>query len=72
MSRNSNLFEAIATNGTDDGYDPRPTSDFGPTDAPAGSPEKIEELRRRLERGWPLWHEQDRTDFSSELPEWRW
>jgi hypothetical protein len=72
MSRNFNLFAAIAVNGSDDGYDPRVTSEFRPTNAPAGSPEKIEELRRRVERGWPLWHALDRTDFSDDLPQLQW
>ncbi len=35
-----------------------------PTDAPAGSPEKIEILRRRVELGQPLWHDDDRVDYS--------
>ncbi|MFO0940097.1 MAG: hypothetical protein U0930_04955 [Pirellulales bacterium] len=37
--------------------------DFHPTDAPPGSSEKIEVLRRRLERGQPLWHADDRVDY---------
>ena len=36
----------------------------GLSDAPAGSPEKIEILRRRVESGLPLWHEEDRFDYS--------
>ena len=31
---------------------------------PAGSPEKIEILRKRLELGLPLWHEEDRYDYN--------
>ena len=38
--------------------------DFDSTDAPAGSPEKIEILRKRLELGLPLWHEEDRYDYN--------
>ena len=34
------------------------------TDAPAGSPDKIEVLRRRVELGEPLWHVDDRVDYS--------
>ena len=34
------------------------------TDAPAGSDEKIETLRRRVEMGQPLWHELDREDYA--------
>lgn len=33
------------------------------TDAPPGSPEKLEILRRRIESGQPLWHPDDRTSF---------
>lgn len=38
--------------------------DFSPTEAPPGSCEKIEVLRRRIERGQPLWHTDDRHDFA--------
>ena len=37
---------------------------FTPTDAPAGSPEKLEILRRRYEHGLPLFHPCDRQDYS--------
>ena len=37
---------------------------FESTDAPAGSEEKIEILRKRLELGLPLWHEEDRYDYN--------
>jgi len=39
-------------------------TEFYPTDAPTGSSEKIEVLRRRLESNQPLWHPQDRVDYS--------
>jgi hypothetical protein len=39
------------------------TAEFGPTDAPPGSAEKVELLRRRRELGMPLWHPNDRADF---------
>lgn len=35
-----------------------------PTDAPAGSLEKIEVLRKRVELGQHLWHPDDRVDYS--------
>ena len=63
MSRQRNVFEAIATQGTDGGYLPRITKDFQPTSAPAGSPEKIAVLRWRMEHGLPLWHRGDHCDF---------
>ena len=37
---------------------------YDPTDAPAGSAEKIEVLRKRVELGQPLWHPKDRVDFT--------
>lgn len=33
-----------------------------PTDAPPGSPAKIEELARRVARGQQLWHRLDRLE----------
>ena len=59
-----NVFEAIAQFGHDEEFAPRITDDFVPTAAPAGSPEKLETLARRLELGLPLWHPDDRADYS--------
>ena len=42
------------------GFDP---DDFQPTDAPAGSAEKIDVLAKRVERGQPLWHDDDRNNY---------
>lgn len=39
--------------------DYEPEKDFDPTDEPAGSWEKVEILRKRLERGAPLHHPED-------------
>lgn len=65
MEKNvSNVFEAILKYGHDEDFDPQESSEFEATDAPAGSPEKIEALRRRVELGQPLWHEEDRRDYS--------
>ncbi len=61
----SNVFEAILKYGHDEDFAPAVESDsFRPTDAPAGSEEKIDVLRRRVELGLPLWHESDRGDYS--------
>jgi hypothetical protein len=60
----SNVFEAILKYGHDEDFVPSVTDRFRATDAPAGSREKIEELRRRVELGQPLWHEEDRTDYT--------
>jgi hypothetical protein len=72
MSHHCNLFDAIASHGNDEGYRPRVTQEFQPTNARAGSPEKIAVLRWRMERGLPLWHRDDPCDFwltDDELPE---
>ena len=60
-----NVFEAILKYGHDEDFAPDAESDdFSSTDAAAGSEEKIETLRRRVESGLPLWHEEDRVDYS--------
>ena len=60
----SNVFEAILKYGHDEDFDPQEDGEFEPTDAPAGSMEKIDALRRRVELGLPLWHDSDRIDYS--------
>lgn len=57
------LQQAIELHGHDEDFIPVPCAAFLPTDAPAGSPEKIEVLRRRVELGQPLWHNDDRNDY---------
>ncbi len=64
MNKVRNVFEAIIKYGHDEDFAPEGDEDFEPTDAPAGSPEKIEVLRRRIESGQPLWHRDDRHDYS--------
>ena len=59
-----NVFEAILKYGHDEDFVPRSDDDFVSTSAPAGSQEKIEIFRRRVELGVPLWHEDDRVDYS--------
>ena len=59
----NNVFEAILKYGHDEDFNPIHTDEFQPTDAPAGSAAKIEELRRRVELGLPLWHGEDRIDY---------
>lgn len=41
-----------------------PAVDFLPTDAPAGSDAKVEVLAYRYRHGLPLWHADDRSDYS--------
>ncbi len=64
MKKVSNVFEAILKYGHDEDFRPEETDEFSATDAPAGSPEKIEELRKRVILGLPLWHMEDRCDYS--------
>lgn len=59
-----NVFEAILEFGHDEDFAPQESSDFRPTSAPAGSAEKIAILARRVELGLPLWHSDDRSDYS--------
>lgn len=59
-----NVFEAILKYGHDEDFAPESSMEFQATDAPAGSAEKIEILRRRVEGGEPLWHSDDRADYS--------
>jgi len=59
-----NVFEAILECGHDEDFVPRETEEFKGTDAPAGSPEKLEVLAQRVLRGEPLWHADDRKDYS--------
>jgi len=59
-----NVFDAILKYGHDEDFYPEVRNEFSPTDAPAGSPEKIEILRNRIELGLPLWHDADRFDYT--------
>lgn len=62
MSRN--VFDAISETGHDEDFVPQETEDFTPTTAPAGSAEKLDVLARRVALGLPLWHPEDRSDYS--------
>lgn len=59
-----NVFEAILETGHDEDFAPNPTEDFRATEAPAGSRAKLEVLARRVQLGLPLWHPEDRGDYS--------
>lgn len=59
-----NVFQAILECGHDEDFAPVETSDFVPTDAPAGSAAKLEILARRIAQGMPLWHPEDRADYT--------
>ena len=59
-----NVFEAILESGHDEDFVPVETDEFFATEAPAGSRQKIEVLAQRVLRGEPLWHSDDRSDYS--------
>ena len=59
-----NVFEAILECGHDEDFAPVETDEFRPTEAPAGSQAKIEILAQRVQSGEPLWHQDDRCDYS--------
>lgn len=59
------VFEAILKYGHDEDFSPSSDQDFVPTDAAPGSVEKMEVLACRLQLGLPLWHPEDRVDFSN-------
>ena len=59
-----NVFEAILEFGHDEDFAPVVKDEFTATGAPAGSVEKLEILARRVQLGVPLWHPDDRCDYS--------
>ena len=59
-----NVFDAILECGHDEDFMPAESDDFRPTEAPAGSREKIAILAERVQKGLPLWHQLDRSDYS--------
>ncbi len=64
MRQMRNVFEAILKYGHDEDFSPSMDDSFSPTEAPAGSKEKLEVLAERVLRGEPLWHPEDRPDYS--------
>lgn len=59
-----NVFEAITQFGHDEDFAPVVDDNFVPTSAPAGSAEKLDMLAQRILLGLPLWHPDDRSDYS--------
>ena len=59
-----NVFEAILECGHDEDFAPVQTSEFSSTDAPAGSRTKLKVMAERVQKGLPLWHPDDRGDYS--------
>lgn len=60
------VFECIERFGSEMFFEPLEMSaaDYEPTGARPGTDEKIEVLRGRVERGEPLWHENDPECFN--------
>lgn len=59
-----NVFDTILEFGHDEEFVPVENENFVPTSAPAGSVEKLDALARRVQMGQPLWHPEDRCDYS--------
>ena len=59
-----NVFEAILECGHDEDFVPVTTEEFSSTEAPAGSRHKLDVMAQRVQRGEPLWHPEDRSDYS--------
>jgi hypothetical protein len=59
-----NVFEAILKYGHDEDFAPKNNEAFKATQAPAGTREKLEVLAERVRSGHPLWHEDDRADYT--------
>lgn len=64
MRKHRNVFETILQYGHDEGFAPVENDDFTATDAPAGSRAKIDAMAQRIQMGLPLWHPEDRHDYS--------
>ena len=64
MRQMRNVFEAILKYGHDEDFCPAEDEMFCPTEAPAGSRAKLDVLAERVQRGEPLWHPEDRPDYS--------
>lgn len=64
MRKHRNVFETILQYGHDENFAPAETGEFTPTDAPAGSRSKLDILAERVQLGLPLWHPEDRRDYS--------
>lgn len=59
-----NVFEAIERYGHDEDFVPTDSGGFRPTQAPAGTRDKLDVLAERVRLGLPLWHTEDRADYS--------
>ena len=57
------VFDALALVNHDEDFEARNTHEFTQSAHGPGTPEKVEDLRRRVELGQPLWHPHDQTCF---------
>jgi hypothetical protein len=57
-----NIFEAIAQYGHDEDFRPQIRGNWQPTNAVAGTTQKLEILRKRVELGVPLFHPNDNPE----------
>lgn len=60
----TNVFEAIVKYGHDEDFSPSEGYEFERTECPAGSRAKLDVMAERVRRGEPLWHPDDRADYS--------
>jgi len=58
------VFKEILQKGHDEDFVPSTDSKDLSTEAPPGSQEKIDVMRRRVEQGYNLWHKDDRVDYT--------
>ncbi len=60
VSPYGSVIEALSSSpGTGSNWEPPQGVKFDPTEAPVGSLEKVEVMRRRVEEGCPVFHPQD-------------
>ncbi len=62
-SHAQNVFEAILRYGHDEDFQPETRGNWRPTSAVAGTTQKLEVLRNRLELGVPLFHPNDNQEY---------
>lgn len=63
IDRPRTVLEALRLHGHDH-FEPSESGE--PTRAPPSTSAKVEALRRRIELGLPLWHEEDRADHEGD------
>ena len=64
-SHAENVFDAILRYGHDEDFQPQLSGNWRPTSAVAGTTQKLEVLRSRVELGVPLFHPHDNRECLS-------